>query len=40
MPVAKADKLTLIHFNDVYNIERGDTDPCEPSISSYRLTIA
>ena len=27
MPVAKADKLTLIHFNDVYNVEGRGVEP-------------
>ena len=27
MPVAKADKLTLIHFNDVYNVEGREVEP-------------
>ena len=27
MPVAKADKLTLIHFNDVYNVEERSVEP-------------
>ena len=27
MPVAKAEKLTLIHFNDVYNVEERGVEP-------------
>ena len=27
MPVARSDTITLIHFNDVYNVESREVEP-------------